>query len=134
MTMVMVPIKNEGTQYSNLTLILDGQDKVLSYGEAHFAEKSRISGHVTSWTDGKKTIDRDVYAPTNEGVETQGIGDAISELNRCLSAAGIPAWIVAAATAVCSFGSIPGYIACLTAAGVGGGTAGYCGAAAWSKL
>lgn len=136
-TLVMIPIKNEGTEYSNLSIVLDGEQELLSYSEAHFVEKDSSSGHVTAWVDGKKTIDRVVdssEATNDDGVQPQGLNEAFGELNRCLASAGIPAWIIAAATTVCSFGSVPGIIACMTALGVGGGTAGYCGAAAWDKL
>lgn len=132
--LVMVPIENEGMEYSNLTAVLSTEGDITGYSESHFSEKSETSGHITAWDGGKKVKDEDVSAPEGGVVAPRSIGDAVSELNRCLSAAGIPAWVVAAATAVCSFGSLPGYIACLTAAGVGGGTAGYCGAAAWDKL
>lgn len=135
--LVMIPIKNEGTEYSNLTLVLDENQRILSYSEAHFVEEDSTSGHVTSWTDGEKTLDRTVDAsevPAEGDPGTEGVPEAIDRLNDCLSAAGIPAWVVAAATAVCSFGSLPGYIACLTAAGVGGGTAGYCAGEAWEEL
>ncbi|HJD69113.1 MAG TPA: hypothetical protein K8V54_05170 [Corynebacterium kroppenstedtii] len=133
-TLVIVPIRNEGTEYSNLSVVFSESGNIAGYSEAHFFEKTATSGHVTAWSNGDKVEDEDVSASQSEAISPRSAGDAISELNRCLSAAGIPAWVVAAATAVCSFGSLPGYIACLTAAGVGGGTAGYCGASAWDKL
>ncbi|KAB3523099.1 hypothetical protein GC425_02825 [Corynebacterium sp. zg254] len=133
-TLVMIPIKNEGMEYSNLSVILSSSGDIANYSESHFIEKTQTSGHVTAWNNGNKVKDQEVSAPQDATTAARSVGDAVSELNRCLSAAGIPAWVVAAATAVCSFGSLPGYIACLTAAGVGGGTAGYCGASAWHKL
>ncbi|WP_146743796.1 hypothetical protein [Corynebacterium heidelbergense] len=133
-TLVMIPIINEGIEYSNISVVFSNQGDIAGYNESHFVEKPSTSGHVTSWSNGKKIQDKDVSAPQGGITSPRSVGDAISELNRCLSAAGIPAWIVAAATAVRSYGSLPGYIACLTAAGVGGGTAGYCGASAWDKL
>ncbi|WP_315186713.1 hypothetical protein [Corynebacterium durum] len=137
-TLVMIPIINVGSKYSNLTLVLDtSSKKVEAYKEAHFFEESATAGRAVIWEDGKQIKDERVEA-TKEDLEKanaeEGIGDAISELNRCLSEAGIPAWIIAAAGFACSLASLPGYIACLVAAGVGGGTAGYCGASAWSKL
>ena len=133
-TLAMVPLKNEGLEYSNLSIVFSHNGDIIDYSESHFVEKTQTSGHVTAWKNGDKVRDQQVSVPEGEVIEPQSVGDAVRELNRCLSAAGIPAWVVAAATAVCSFGSLPGYIACLVAAGVGGGTAGYCGAAAWSKL
>lgn len=133
-TLVMVPIKNEGMEYSNLSVVFSQNGDIADYSESHFVERTETAGHVTAWKSGEKVKDQEVSAPEGGTTAPRSIGDAVSELNRCLSAAGIPAWIVAAATAVCSFGSLPGYIACLTAAGVGGGTAGYCGASAWDKL
>ena len=135
--LVMIPITNEGSEYSNLTLMLDSTGQsVESYKEAHFFEETENSGRAVIWDNGKKIKDERVEATASDvdDYTTEGVGDAISELNRCLAAAGIPAWIIAAAGFVCSFASLPGFIACLIAAGVGGGTAGYCGIAAWSKL
>lgn len=133
-TLVMVPIKNEGMEYSNLSVVFSHKGDIAEYTEWHFVEKTQTSGHVTAWKDGEKVKDEVVSAPEGVTGAPRSIGDAVSELNRCLSSAGIPSWIVAAATAVCSLASAPGIIACLTAAGVGGATAGYCVASAWHKM
>lgn len=129
-TLVIVALQDVGLEYSNLTVVLNEVGQIAGYSEAHF-DGDEDSGHVTAWLNGEKVRDDDVVS--NGGTD-RSVGDAVSELNRCLSDAGIPAWIIAAATAVCSFGSLPGYIACLTAVGVGGGTAGYCVGSAWNKL
>lgn len=132
-TLVMLPLRNIGSEYSNVLVALDESGQILNYAESHFTSYDEKSGHAKIWQDGELTVDGD-FSDEDAPLQTRGVGDAISALNDCLSAAGIPAWVVAAATAVCSFGSLPGYIACLTAAGVGGGTAGYCAAAAWDAL
>lgn len=135
---VMLPIANEGMEYSNLTVVLNNEQEIASYNETHFFEQSENSGRVIVWQEGEQIRDEVVVDESNVEdlpvASPAGIGDALSALNDCLSAAGIPAWVITAATAFCSFGSLPAYIACLVAAGVGGGTAGYCAAAAWDAL
>lgn len=135
-TVVTVPLKNEGTQWSNLTVTMDPEGQVQDYTEGHFKEISSTSGRVTVYQNGKLASDRISEAKEDPiPVTTYGIKDAISELNSCLSAAGIPAWVVAGATAACSAaGGWAGILACYTAAGVAGGTVGYCSGKAAKKL
>ena len=133
---VTVPLKNEGTQWSNLTVALNQDQEIENYTEAHFYELSDTSGRVTVYQDGELTTDRVSEAKEEPvRVTTFGLRDAVGELNSCLSAAGIPAWVVAGATAACSaFGGWAGLLACYTASGVAGGTVGYCAGKAAKKL
>lgn len=133
-TLAMVPIKNEGMDIGNFSVVFSNSGDIVDYSETHFVEKTKTSGHITNWRDGKLALDQDAYALESDGTADRSVQDALAELNRCLSSAGIPAWVFGVASIACSFGSLPGYIACLTAAGAAGGTAGYCGAGAWSKL
>lgn len=130
-TVVTVPLANEGSQWSNLTAVYDTAGQLQTFSEGHFTEHNATSGHALIYSDGAKVTDKDVTA---SNVSTRSIGDAIGELNNCLSAAGIPAWVVAAATAACSTTGWVGIAACYTAAGVGGGTVGYCVGKAAKKL
>lgn len=130
-TIVTVPLANEGSQWSNLTAVYNSAGDLQTFSEGHFTEHSATSGHALIYSDGAKVTDKDVTA---SNVSTRSIGDAIGELNNCLSAAGIPAWVVAAATAACSTTGWVGIAACYTAAGVGGGTVGYCVGKASKKL
>lgn len=78
-------------------------------------------------------IEKGIFeAPTQK--QTRGFKDALHELNSCLASAGIPAWVVAAATAAGSVGSWPGLAAYMLASGVAGGTVGFCLAKAKQKL
>lgn len=115
---------------------MDPEGQVQDYTEGHFKEISSTSGRVTVYQNGKLASDRISEAKEDPiPVTTYGIKDAIGELNSCLSAAGIPAWVVAAATAACSAaGGWAGILACYTAAGVAGGTVGYCSGKAAKKL
>ena len=130
-TIVTVPLANEGSQWSNLTAVYNSSGDLQTFSEGHFTAHSATSGHALIYSDGVKVTDKDVTA---NNVSTRSIGDAIGELNNCLSAAGIPAWVVAAATAACSTTGWVGIAACYTAAGVGGGTVGYCVGKASAKL
>lgn len=124
-----IPITDDGSQHSNLTVLIDDDNNVMTYTEAHFTTFTEFSGHMTLWHDGTMVQDRFVTAPHND-ISPQGFNEAYDALNRCLSNAGVPAWIIAAAGFVCTLGSIPGVIACLVASGVGGYTAGKCARAA----
>lgn len=134
--MVTVPIENEGTQWSNLTVTLNSQGQIQDYTEGHFREISDTSGRVTVYQNGNLASDR--ISEVKEDpvpVTTYGIRDAIGELNSCLSAAGIPAWVVAGASAACTaVGGWLGILACYAAAGVASGTVGYCSGKAAKKL
>ena len=131
-TIVTVPLANEGTQWSNLTAVYNPNGDLQTFSEGHFTAHTASSGHAVIYSNGTKVTDKDVAAP--DVAVAVGVGDAISELNSCLSAAGIPAWVVAAATAACSTTGWVGIAACYTAAGVGGGTVGYCVGKASQKL
>lgn len=133
---VTVPLDNEGTQWSNLTVTFDSEGKISGYTEGHFTELSETSGKVTVYNDGQLITDKvSVAQPDPIQVTTFSIGDAVRELNSCLSAAGIPAWIVAGASAACTaVGGWAGILACYAAAGVAGGTVGYCAGKAAKAL
>lgn len=131
-TLSYTPLAIAGAEYSNITILFDSEGEVTHYTESHLRELSENSGGVKSWANGNLVQDRVVTAPEDAfaDISPQDLGSAWAELNRCLSSAGIPAWIVAAAGVVCSLGSVPGIVACLTTLGVGAGTAGWCGASA----
>lgn len=80
---------------------------------------------VRTWIDGEpapsRTLSLDGAASSNRGVVAW-----TRALNRCLSSAGISAWVVAAAMVACGIASPAAVVLCLIGVGVGAGTASYC--------
>lgn len=133
-SLVSVPLKNSESEWSNISFHFDEDAQLVGYAEAHFTPLSNTSGKAEVYQDGKIVIN-DIFEAEDNGMTFYGIKDAIGELNSCLSAAGIPAWIVAAASVACSAaGGWAGIIACYTAAGIFGGTVGYCAGKAAQQL
>lgn len=57
-TVITVPLKNEGTQWSNLTVTMNPEGQIQDYSEGHFKEISSTSGRVTVYQNGKLASDR----------------------------------------------------------------------------
>ena len=133
----VIPILNDGDSWSNLAIYFSSDRTIESYIESHFTTLNTSSGHVKIYSNGVAITDS-VF--TNDDLKQnstsfRGIPDAVNELQKCLSEAGIPAWVVAGASAACSLGGgWAGITACYTAAIVGGGTVGYCVGKAGQKL
>ncbi len=130
---VTIPLAVGGTPFSTLQLVVDRDNEVTDYSEVHFTEYTPDSGHVTKWSKDQVVLDQDFTAATDRAIK-RGIGDAIGELNSCLSSAGIPAWMIAAVIVACKPIMGPGLAACLVAGGVGAATAAYCQGRAISRL
>lgn len=107
-----------GDDYDNISAQVTEAFDIVSYTEAHFTElPEQNGGHALIYQDGELLVD-DFFS---NAVSTA----SWSELNSCLSSAGIAAWLVAAAMVACS-ASGPGLVVCLIGAGIGAGTVGYC--------
>ncbi|MFI6165903.1 hypothetical protein ACIBCN_03865 [Nocardia sp. NPDC051052] len=130
---VTVRVATGGTPFSNLQLVVNRDNEVTDYSEVHVTEYTPDSGHVTTWSKDRVVLDQDFAAAADRAIK-RGIGDAISELNSCLSSAGIPAWLITAVMLTCRVAVGPGLAACLIAGGVGEATAAYCQGRAISKL
>lgn len=139
---VTVPLLNVGDGWSNFTAYYSEDQTIEDYTEGYFKQLSEDSGSVKIFLNGMLATDgvfKDSDAPStpeNSGRATSvmGVKDAIAELNSCLSAAGIPAWLVAGAAALCSTTGWAGILACYAGAGIAGGTVGYCVGKASQKL
>lgn len=113
---------------------LGNEGEVRDYTESHFYPISDTSGRVAIYQNGE-LASGEVHQAEKKTTSTRGIRDAVGELNRCLSAAGIPTWIVAGASAACSaVGGWLGILSCYAAAGVASATVGYCAGSAARKL
>lgn len=122
-------------EFSNLTLQLNGTSSVAHYAETHVTAIDDESGHVRALQDGVVTVDRIFHNSDAPGADVEEASGEFSTmdhklgfwraLNRCLSNAGLPAWLVAFAMMAC--GSNPvGAVICLIGAGIGVGTAYFC--------
>ncbi|WP_280403412.1 hypothetical protein [Nocardia brasiliensis] len=130
---IEIPISYIGSRYSNIRAVVNNRNRVIDYAEAHFTERSPDHGHAAVWSNGKPVLDRDLFA-SGDRIVRRGVGDALTELNACLSSAGIPAWLIAGVMAACRTVIGPGLAACLIAGGVGAATAAFCQGRAISKL
>lgn len=130
---VTIPVATGGTPFSSLQFVVDRDNEVTDYSEVHFTANTPDSGHVTTWSKDQVVLDQDFTTASDRAIK-RGIGDAISELNACLSSAGIPAWVITAALVACRPVIGPGLAACLIAGGVGSATAAYCQGRAVSRL
>ncbi|WP_392507513.1 hypothetical protein ACF3NT_11270 [Naumannella halotolerans] len=110
---------------SNFTVAFDASSgEVVQTAEAHLKQTSESSGIAKMWKDGVSVVDKEFTNrdALNLGPTADGF---IERLNRCLSNAGIPAWLLAAAAAGCGLGPAAAKIACIVALGIGAGTASY---------
>ncbi|MFD6158237.1 hypothetical protein ACFWF7_34640 [Nocardia sp. NPDC060256] len=130
---VTIPVATGGTPFSNLQLVVNRDNEVTDYSEVHVTEYTPDAGHVTTWSKDQVVLDQDFTAATDRAIK-RGIGDAVRELNSCLSGAGIPAWLLTAVMTACRFAIGPGLAACLIGGGIGEATAAYCQGRALSKL
>ncbi|MEU4845840.1 hypothetical protein [Streptomyces gilvosporeus] len=125
--------------YGAITVaIQDG--KISGYREVHLTEKSSGVGTVQTWLNGKSDLTRDVTQ--NDGT-SQAAGDVSAEgilspdwwysFNSCLSAQGVPAWVVvgieAAVGLACAASDGLGCVLAAAASpAVAGTVVAYCGA------
>lgn len=136
------PLLNVGDSWSNFTVYYSDNGLIEDYTEGHLKQLSADSGSVKIFLNGKLETDGVFHdsdaanssAQVNSGAVAFGLRDAIAELNGCLASAGIPAWLVAGAAALCSTTGWVGILACYTGAGIAGGTVGYCVGKAQQKL
>lgn len=117
--------------------------------ESHAKTYSDTRGHLTSYTNGQLSFDEDIAAvmrttQTADGechtavpamMDGAAAAPAVAAgrqagfwgtLDSCLSSAGVPAWLVAAALVACGSTGPAGVVVCLIGAGIGAGTAYYC--------
>lgn len=133
---VAVPLQGVGNEFSNISFRIAGGE-VTNILESHFLPTSESSGSVHVWEDGNSVVERhiEINEPQEGNVQPLGIWDAVSEFNSCLSAAGIPAWVVAGLSTACGLvGGLWGYAACVGAAGVASATVAFCYGQAFQKL
>ncbi len=130
---IEIPITHSGSTYSSLRAVMDNRNNVTDYTESHFTQYSPVHGHASVWSNGRTVLDRDLFA-VGDKILKRGVGEAVNELNSCLSSAGIPAWLIAGVIVACRTVIGPGLAACLIAGGVGAATAAFCQGRAVSKL
>lgn len=131
LTIISIPITKLHPG-SNVSIALKG-GSIQQVVESHFSTVSAGSGLARVWRDGRVIVDGlfSVSSPSGRGVYLDGgsgrtQGFSLDKVNRCLSNAGVPAWLVAAAGFACGIPEPATKIICIIGLGIGAGTLSFC--------